>query len=175
MPLMRQWKRHAEAPPYPNQERKDSRSFPSSTTTPLCFYPLLDDARVLDTFEQLLGEDFILTLSEGIVHTGGSGWHHDVYAPEAGLIPAHRIAEDTRWLVVALGDHPDVGDIHVSPQANRAADSGPGSRPSSASSTMRSADSSPMELPYPLKPRAKAMRDSSGIRPTAARWSGVKP
>ena len=98
-------------------------------------------------------------------------------APEAGLIPAHRIAEDARWLVFS-----SLSEIILmlaistrSPQANRAADSGPGSRPSSASSTMRSADSSPMELPYPLKPRAKAMRDSSGIRPTAARWSGVKP
>jgi len=161
--------------PIPQPGEKRQQIIPFFDYDAAVFYPLLDDARVLDTFEQLLGEDFILTLSEGIVHTGGSGWHHDAYAPEAGLIPAHRIAEDTRWLVVALGDHPDVGDIHVSPQANRAADSGPGSRPSSASSTMRSADSSPMELPYPLKPRAKAMRDSSGIRPTAARRSGVKP
>ena len=46
------------------------------------FYPLLDDERILPVFEQLLGEDFLLTLSEGIIHTGGSGWHHDACAPE---------------------------------------------------------------------------------------------
>ena len=46
------------------------------------FYPLLDDERILQPFEQLLGDDFILTVSEGIIHTGGSPWHHDAYAPE---------------------------------------------------------------------------------------------
>ena len=38
--------------------------------------------KIVDIFEGLMGEDFILTLSEGIIHTGGSGWHHDAYAPE---------------------------------------------------------------------------------------------
>ena len=85
--------------PIPQPGEKRQQIIPFFDYDAAVFYPLLDDARVLDTFEQLLGEDFILTLSEGIVHTGGSGWHHDAYAPEAGLIPAHRIAEDTRWLV----------------------------------------------------------------------------
>ena len=49
------------------------------------FYPLLDNARIADTLEQLMGDDFILTVSEGILHTGGSGWHHDACAPE-GLL-----------------------------------------------------------------------------------------
>jgi len=29
-----------------------------------------------------MGDDFILTVSEGILHTGGSRWHHDACAPE---------------------------------------------------------------------------------------------
>ncbi|MBI2502208.1 MAG: phytanoyl-CoA dioxygenase family protein [Candidatus Latescibacteria bacterium] len=49
---------------------------------PEVFYPLLDDARILDAFDALLGEDFLLTLSEGIIHAGGTRWHHDALAPE---------------------------------------------------------------------------------------------
>lgn len=49
---------------------------------PEAFYPLLDNARIVDVFETLMGEDFILTLSEGIIHAGGTRWHHDAVAPE---------------------------------------------------------------------------------------------
>ena len=46
------------------------------------FYPLLDDARLIGIVENLMGEDFILVATEGIIHTGGSPWHHDACAPE---------------------------------------------------------------------------------------------
>ena len=46
------------------------------------FYPLLDNERIMDVFSTLMGEDFILTVSEGILHTGGSAWHHDACGPE---------------------------------------------------------------------------------------------
>jgi len=49
---------------------------------PDAFYPLLDDERIVNLFSALMGEDFILTLSEGIIHAGGSGWHHDAVAPD---------------------------------------------------------------------------------------------
>ena len=49
---------------------------------PDTFYPLLDDERLCSAFEALMGPDYILTLSEGIIHAGGSGWHHDATAPE---------------------------------------------------------------------------------------------
>jgi hypothetical protein len=49
---------------------------------PESFYPLLDDERLVSAFEALMGPDYILTLSEGIIHAGGSGWHHDAVAPE---------------------------------------------------------------------------------------------
>lgn len=66
----------------PAAGEKRQQVIPFFDYDPEAFYPLLDDARILDTFEQLLGEDFILTVSEGIIHSGGSPWHHDAYAPE---------------------------------------------------------------------------------------------
>ena len=46
------------------------------------FYPLLDDDRIMAPFGQILGDDFIFTLSEGIIHAGGTAWHTDAVAPE---------------------------------------------------------------------------------------------
>ena len=40
---------------------------------PDVFYPLLDDERFVDVLETLLGENFILTVSEGVIHAGGTG------------------------------------------------------------------------------------------------------
>ena len=37
---------------------------------PDVFYPLLDDERFVDVLETLLGENFILTVSEGVIHAG---------------------------------------------------------------------------------------------------------
>ena len=39
---------------------------------PEAFYPLLDDERFVNVLETLLGDDFILTLSEGVIHAGGT-------------------------------------------------------------------------------------------------------
>ena len=49
---------------------------------PEAFYPLLDDERFVNVLEALLGDDFILTLSEGVIHAGGTRWHHDACGPE---------------------------------------------------------------------------------------------
>ena len=49
---------------------------------PDAFYPLLEDERFDDVFRTLLGDDYIVSVSEGIIHAGGSGWHHDNVAPE---------------------------------------------------------------------------------------------
>ena len=66
----------------PGPGEKRQQVIPFFDYDPDAFFPLLDDARILDPFEQLLGENFIFTVSEGIIHTGGSAWHHDAYAPE---------------------------------------------------------------------------------------------
>jgi hypothetical protein len=49
---------------------------------PDAFYPLLDHEGIGGIFADLMGEDYLLTLSEGIIHAGGSGWHHDAVAPD---------------------------------------------------------------------------------------------
>ena len=49
---------------------------------PSVFHRMLDDERILGTVEDLLGEDFVFSVSEGIHHYGGSSWHHDDISPE---------------------------------------------------------------------------------------------
>ena len=49
---------------------------------PDVFYPLLDDERIVSIFRNLMGDDFRITVTEGIIHAGGSGWHHDNVARE---------------------------------------------------------------------------------------------
>ena len=66
--------------PTPSGERR--QVVPFFDYDPDAFYPLLDDERLVDVFETLLGEDFILTATEGIIHAGGSPWHRDACAPE---------------------------------------------------------------------------------------------
>ena len=68
--------------PAPKSGEKRQQIIPFFDYDSEVFYPLLDHEKIVDIFEGLIGEDFILTLSEGIIHTGGSGWHHDAYAPE---------------------------------------------------------------------------------------------
>ena len=49
---------------------------------PEVFYPLLDDERIVSVFRSLMGDDFRITVTEGLIHAGGSGWHHDNVARE---------------------------------------------------------------------------------------------
>ncbi len=74
--------RARDGAPAPGPGEKRQQVIPFFDYDPEAFYPLLDDERILQPFAQALGEDFILTVSEGIIHTGGSPWHHDAYAPE---------------------------------------------------------------------------------------------
>lgn len=49
---------------------------------PDVFYPLLDDEQIVSVFRNLMGDDFRITVTEGLIHAGGSGWHHDNVARE---------------------------------------------------------------------------------------------
>lgn len=94
----------------PESGEKRQQVIPFFDYDPEAFFPLLDDARILDPFEQLLGEDFILTVSEGIIHTGGSAWHHDAYAPEGffsmrAAIYLDRLGPKDGCLTVMPGSH----------------------------------------------------------------------
>lgn len=68
-----------------NQEQADVASpvvrqdvIPLFDYDPDVFYPLLDDDRIFDISERLLGEHFILAATAGTIHMGGIGWHHDI-------------------------------------------------------------------------------------------------
>ena len=78
--------REGAPPPEPGQTRQQINSGMSGFTffglDPETFYPLLTDDRFVDVFRNLLGDDFVLPISEGILHTGGTGWHHDNVATE---------------------------------------------------------------------------------------------
>ncbi len=94
------------------------------------FYPLLDDDRIMDVFETLMGDDFIFTLSEGIIHTGGSRWHHDALAPEGffsmrAALYLDSLGPDDGCLSVIPGSHHSafgmaiketIGELGISPE-----------------------------------------------------------
>ena len=52
--------------PAPKSGEKRQQIIPFFDYDPEVFYPLLDHEKIVDIFEGLMGEDFILTLSEGI-------------------------------------------------------------------------------------------------------------
>ena len=49
---------------------------------PAVYHRLLDDERIAEVVEELLGEDFVFLAAEGHRRWGGTGWHHDSLAPE---------------------------------------------------------------------------------------------
>ena len=79
----------------PKAGEKRQQVVPFFDYDPDVFYPLLDDERIVDIFENLMGDDYIVTLSEGILHTGGTPWHHDTCAPEGFLTMRAAIYLDT--------------------------------------------------------------------------------
>lgn len=87
--------RNGAPPPKPNEPRQQiNNSIPPHISffdlNPEVFYPLLVDERFVDVFRNLLGDDFILPISEGILHTAGSDWHHDnVAEPPYFTMRAH--------------------------------------------------------------------------------------
>lgn len=76
------------APPPEHGEKRQQVNYlidpfvPFFDLNPDVFYPLLTDQRFVDIFSHLLGDDFILPASEGILHTGDTAWHHDNIAPD---------------------------------------------------------------------------------------------
>ena len=49
---------------------------------PAVYHRLLDDRRINEVVEDLLGEDFVFSAAAGHRRWGGTGWHHDTVAPE---------------------------------------------------------------------------------------------
>lgn len=49
------------------------------------YHRLLDDDNLFGLVKELIGEDFVFTVSEGIQHFGGTRWHHDAISPEGQI------------------------------------------------------------------------------------------
>ena len=77
---------------------------------PEVFYPLLDDDRIVSIFRNLMGDDFRITVTEGLIHAGGSGWHHDNVAREGyftmrAAMYLDRLGPEDGCLSVIPGSH----------------------------------------------------------------------
>ena len=105
--------------PIPVSGQKRQQVIPFFDYDPDTFYPLLDDERIIEPFAALLGEDFLLTLSEGIIHTGGSGWHHDACAPDG--LTTMRAAIYAALGLVAFGSEAAATRVGMDSSAQQAA------------------------------------------------------
>ena len=76
--------RKGTEPPKPGEPRQQVGPF--FDYDPYGLYWLLDDERIAGGMRQLMGDDMLLTVSDGILHTGGSGWHHDACGPDGFFI-----------------------------------------------------------------------------------------
>ena len=77
---------------------------------PAVYHRLLDDERISEAVEDLLGEDFVFLTSEGHRRRGGTGWHHDSLAPEGlthlkVVFYLQPVRADTGCLRVLPGTH----------------------------------------------------------------------
>ena len=111
--------------------KKREQIIPFFDYDPDVFYPLLDDERFVNVLETLLGDDFILTVSEGVIHAGGTGWHHDACGPEGffsmrAAVYLDPLGPEEGCLNVIPGSHftefrealvENMGEIGVRPEA----------------------------------------------------------
>ena len=79
---------------------------------PDAFYPLLDDPRVFDVFEALLGPDFMLAATAGVIHADGREWHHDT-AHDNSIAPEGLVTMRAAFYLDVLG--PEDGCLNVLP------------------------------------------------------------
>ncbi len=64
-----------------DQAPKRQQVVPFYKHNPSVYHQLLDHQAVYEVVEDLLGPNFVFSVSEGIQHYGGTGWHHDDIAP----------------------------------------------------------------------------------------------
>ena len=74
------------------------------------YHRLLDDEKLSEIVEDLLGEDFVFLVAEGHHRWGGTGWHHDSVAPEGQthltvVFFLQPVRADTGCLRVLPGTH----------------------------------------------------------------------
>jgi len=77
---------------------------------PAVYHRLLDDERISEVVEDLLGEDFVFHAAAGHHRWGGTGWHHDSLPPEGlthlkVVFYLQPVRADTGCLRVLPGSH----------------------------------------------------------------------
>ena len=70
--------------PWSNAPRRQ-QVVPFYRHNPAVYHRLLDHDRIHEVVENLLGKDFVFTVSEGIHLFGGTQWHHDSVAPDGQI------------------------------------------------------------------------------------------
>ena len=69
----------------PIEDKKMVGSLQFFESNPEVYHPLLDSANLNKMVEDLLGADFVFTVSEGHLRIGDTPWHHDDVAPEGQI------------------------------------------------------------------------------------------
>ena len=65
-----------------NEERRTIATLRFFESNPEVYHPLLDGDKLNELIEDLLGEEYVFTVSEGALRTNNTRWHHDNVAPE---------------------------------------------------------------------------------------------
>ncbi len=68
-----------------NEERRTIATLRFFESNPAVYHPLLDGDKLNELIGDLLGEEYVFTVSEGALRTHNTNWHHDDVAPEGHL------------------------------------------------------------------------------------------
>ena len=68
-----------------NEERRMINTLQFFESNPAVYHPLLDGDNLNKLIEDLLGEDYVFTVSQGAIRTHNTRWHHDDIAPEGHI------------------------------------------------------------------------------------------
>lgn len=68
-----------------NEERRTIGTLRFFESNPEVYHPLLDGDKLNELIGDLLGEEYVFTVSEGALRTHNTNWHHDDVAPEGHL------------------------------------------------------------------------------------------
>ena len=68
-----------------NEERRMINTLQVFESNPAVYHPLLDGDNLNKLIEDLLGEDYVFTVSQGVIRTHNTRWHHDDIAPEGHI------------------------------------------------------------------------------------------
>ena len=68
-----------------NEEKRMINTLQFFESNPAVYHPLLDSDKLNELIEDLLGEDYVFTVSQGAIRTHNTRWHHDDIAPEGHL------------------------------------------------------------------------------------------